>query len=216
MKRLDTGNTNAVAELLQTGCQTKELLHPDQLMYALLMRLPFLLVGLLICSSSACGSSEDTSPSGAATGTGGDGAATSSGGTGGNGGGAGVGGGATGGAGSVGGGGTGGALGFQEVPFTTVPFDVPEWLAYNRELVLIQDAAAFQTYFGVAAPSSIDWSTEDALFFTEGSRAFPGHIASVQTLALRNDNGELAVGTQLRVPGNGCEVLQWSPPAYQL
>jgi len=95
-------------------------------------------------------------------------------------------------------------------------FELPEWVGTTRELVLFHDAAAFQSYFGVAAPAAIDWSTEDALFYTEGTLPFPGHIASVEALALRDDGGELRIGTQLRSPGNGCEVLQWGEPAYQL
>ena len=105
---------------------------------------------------------------------------------------------------------------FQDVAFNGVAFDLPEWVGTTRALVLFDDGMAFQNYFGVAAPSEIDWSTEGALFYTEGTQPFPGHLASVQTLALRDDGEQLQVGTQWRSPGNGCEVLQWGNSAYQL
>ena len=112
--------------------------------------------------------------------------------------------------------GAGGTIGFQDVAFASVEFDLPEWTGTTPEIVLFHDGTAFQRHFGVAAPAAIDWSTDNALFYTEGALPFPGHIASVQTLALRDDDGELRIGTQLRSPGNGCEVLQWAVPAYQL
>lgn len=164
---------------------------------------------VLLVAVSACGSSDPApppAPTSAVTttssSTGGAGGATS---TGGNGQG-----------GDGGHGGAGGSLTFADVAFTPVDFPMPEWIGTTRELVLFPDATAFESYFGVAAPPAIDWSTEDALLYTEGAQPFPGPIATVEALSLREDGGELRIETQLRSPGNGCEVLQWDPPAYQL
>lgn len=113
-------------------------------------------------------------------------------------------------------GGAGGSFSYQTLSFQDVPFELPEWLGTTRSFTLFDDATAFQKHFGVAAPPAIDWSTQTALFYTEGALPFPGHLASVQALALREDGVELKVDTLLRSPGSGCEVLNWATPAYQL
>ncbi len=187
------------------------------------MRLTLLIAGLLLAMTAGCDSQSDqtdssgqpSSGAGATGGPGGAGGMLAAGGTGaamlGSGGS-----GATSSGGAGGDTGAGGSFGFQALTFESVAFELPEWVGTTRELVLFQDGASFQNYFGVAAPAAINWSTEGTLFYTEGALPFPGHLASVQALALREDGGELKITTQLRSPGNGCEVLKWAEPAYQL
>lgn len=93
-------------------------------------------------------------------------------------------------------------------------FDLPEAFHDVQAVQLITSAAEFQSTFGVPAPPSIAFPDEWALWYSEGKRNTPGHIATV--LEVVDNTSELFVFTELHLPGEACEVLELTLPTWQL
>jgi len=83
-----------------------------------------------------------------------------------------------------------------------------------EEVTLFTSAAEVMARFGVPAPSDVDFSEEWLIFYSAGMRNVPGHISRVTEVV--DNTAELFVFTELQVPGEGCEVLQWTRPAWTL
>jgi hypothetical protein len=102
-------------------------------------------------------------------------------------------------------------------PLSVVPvagWELPTGAGVQEEVVLLTSAAQFQAHFGVPAPAGIDFGSSWALFYSAGLRNVPGHLASVADVV--DNSTELFVFTELRLPGEGCEVLAWQKPAWAL
>ena len=95
-----------------------------------------------------------------------------------------------------------------------VSWDAPAGTGVVEEVVLLTSAADFQTHFGASPPAGIDFGSQWALFYSAGLRNVPGHIAKVVDVV--DNTSELFVFTELQLPGEGCEVLDWVKPTWTL
>lgn len=99
-------------------------------------------------------------------------------------------------------------LSFQ--PFTD---DVADRAATETRAV-IRSARGYQSFFGHAAPATVDFSTEWVIFYSAGTRPTGGFDASV--LALLRSGRSLIAITQLVSPGAGCVTTQATTTPYVL
>ncbi len=96
---------------------------------------------------------------------------------------------------------------------TVTGWTLPAGAGLEEEVVLFTSASAFTAHFGVAPPAN-DFSASWLLFYSAGERNVPGHLARVHEVV--DNTAELFVFTELRLPGEGCEVLAWRRPAWTL
>ena len=103
----------------------------------------------------------------------------------------------------------------EELSFSVIDdFDLPEGAGLTYDVVLFESAPEFQGYFGVAPPPSIAFPDEWAVFYSAGARPIPGYIAGVDRLVKAGST--MTAHTTLREPGNACEVLGFTRPAWRL
>ena len=93
-------------------------------------------------------------------------------------------------------------------------FELPEGKGATPETILFESAVEFEGYFGVAPPPSIGFPDERALFHTVGARPIPGPLTAIE--GIEQSGSTLTVATTLREPGEGCEVLGFTRPAWTL
>jgi hypothetical protein len=82
--------------------------------------------------------------------------------------------------------------------------------------VLFTTAASYKSYFGHAAPASVNFGTEWVVFYSAGSKNTGGYQASVQRVRLSDSGLTIKVTTSLESPGVGCIVTQAFTKPHQL
>ena len=96
------------------------------------------------------------------------------------------------------------ADGYRLYPLTSVR--IPDSVGNTETRKVFTTAAAFQRYFGVAAP--VDFARRWVVFYSAGRKRTGGYAASVP-LVMRSQSGRvLEVNTRLDSPGEGCLVTQ--------
>ena len=95
-----------------------------------------------------------------------------------------------------------------------VDFEMPDGKGTLAESALFLDAASFEAWFGVQPPAAVDFGTHGLAYVSVGEQPVPGHVVSIDGLALEGSTVVAAVDRQS--PGNACVTLVWSRPAFAL
>jgi hypothetical protein len=69
-------------------------------------------------------------------------------------------------------------------------------------------AAAYQAFFGTAAPAQVDFATEYAIYYAAGPKNTGGYEANVLKVTLSASGKTITVSTETVSPGNTCLVTQ--------
>lgn len=96
---------------------------------------------------------------------------------------------------------------------TDLDFDLPFTASLPAGTYVYDDAAAFQAAFGVAAPASVDWSTERVAIHSVGAAPWPGSRPDITAASFSGGMVELTVTENS--PGNGCQTLDWTPTTFR-
>jgi hypothetical protein len=111
----------------------------------------------------------------------------------------------------------GGKADHLSIPFTA--FEDPAGIGSKGEKetrVVIKSAAAYRSYFGHAAPRSVDFSTDYVFFYSAGVKSTGGYTASVERVWRSQSGFTIYVATKLEAPGAGCFVTQALTKPYVL
>jgi hypothetical protein len=103
----------------------------------------------------------------------------------------------------------------QDVPVTFTPVADDIGSAGQTETrELFTSEAAYEAYFGHAAPASVDFQNEDVVFYSAGSVPTSGYSASIEKITTSASG--LQITTALVSPGSGCAAVQGSTTPFAL
>jgi PrcB C-terminal len=92
------------------------------------------------------------------------------------------------------------------IPFTVVTDNAIGFAPATR--TLIKTAAAYRSFFGHSAPSSVNFSTDWVVFYSAGQKNTGGYAASISNITTSLSGVSLKVTTSLSSPGSNCPVTQ--------
>lgn len=73
---------------------------------------------------------------------------------------------------------------------------------------ILTSADSFESYFGVPAPTEVDWDSQWVAFYGAGLRNTGGFAAEITSLTLYPEWGGIVLGTEHTSPGFDCLVTQ--------
>lgn len=101
------------------------------------------------------------------------------------------------------------------LPHYPVEIEFPEFLDAKKQFFLLHDAAAFESFFGFAAPPGMDYPNSSSILFSLGLRPIPGHRVEVDRVEWV-DGCTVKVDWRARAPGPNCETFAWARPTAAL